>query len=261
MSLSRLMFVVGILVLGCTSCSPQDVPAPAPLPEQATPRPLLPDWLAAEITAYESQPRDHVPSEIWLIRHKGQPAFYVRSPCCDQYDPLLSVSGQELCNPSGGHTGGDGKCPAPADPDTLITFVWAHPAAPPGRYYVPQFCISCSNPENAPLSSLPDWLVAKIKKSEPLPVVNSDFKQLWRIQHKGQPAYFAVTGRLYDELFTTSGELLCKPTGGDDGHGDGRCPWPADPGTATTFVWSHPKANPKDSAVPRLTNQSLFRRK
>lgn len=261
MSLSRLMLVVGILVLGCTSCGLQEAPPSTPLPEPAAPRPLLPDWLAAKIKTYESQPLDYVPSEIWLIQQRGQPAFFFRSPCCDQYDPLLNASGQEICNPAGGITGdGDGKCPTPADPGTPVTFVWAHPATPPARHYVPQLsCISCVNPMNAPLSSLPDWLATKIKRSEPLPVPNSDFKQVWRIRLQGQPAYYAVTGRLYDELFSASGELLCKPTGGDYGQGDGKCPWPADPGTETTFIWAHPKANPRDSAVPRLSNQSLFR--
>ncbi len=262
MSLSRLILVVGILVLGCVSCGTQEMPPSSPLPEPTAPRPLLPDWLVEDINKYESEPHDHVPSEIWLIQHKGQPAVFIRSPCCDQYDPLLSIRRQVICNPAGGITGrGDGNCPTPADPGTPITLVWAHPATPPERYYVPQLsCISCVNPKNAPLSSLPDWLVAKIKRIEPLPLPNSDFKQLWRIQHQGQPAYFAVTGRLYDELFSASGELLCKPTGGDYNRGDGKCPWPADPGTESTFVWAHPRANPRDSAIPRLANQSLFRR-
>lgn len=98
-----------------------------------------PDWLRTRIGEYEKRPAHEVPSAIWRIRHQGAPAFFVVSPCCDQFDPLLDAKGEVLCNPSGGFTGrGDGKCPLPMDEGTEAELLWAHPAsrekehAPPG---------------------------------------------------------------------------------------------------------------------------------
>jgi len=87
-----------------------------------------PAWLSAKIGEYESGPARQAPIEIWQLMHKGQIAYYFVSPCCDQYNPLFAASGQILCNPSGGFSGGgDGKCPKPADPGSKVNFVWAHP--------------------------------------------------------------------------------------------------------------------------------------
>nr|WP_295376372.1 hypothetical protein [Pseudoxanthomonas sp.] len=101
--------------------------------------PQLPDWLRAKITDYERQPARQAPSTIWRITHQGQPAYYLVSPCCDQFNPLLDANGREICSPSGGFTGaGDGKCPRPMDAGTDAVRLWAHPeqqdppTTPPG---------------------------------------------------------------------------------------------------------------------------------
>lgn len=92
--------------------------------EQAT----LPDWLRARIVEYERLPARGAPSSIWRITHQGSPAFYLVSPCCDQFNPLLDARGGEICSPSGGFTGaGDGKCPKPMDAGTEAIRVWVHP--------------------------------------------------------------------------------------------------------------------------------------
>ncbi len=99
----------------------------------------MPDWLRARIAIYERQPVRQAPGTIWRITHQGAPAFYVVSPCCDQFNPLLDAGGREICSPSGGFTGaGDGKCPRPMDPGTDAIRLWVHPqqpdppATPPG---------------------------------------------------------------------------------------------------------------------------------
>jgi hypothetical protein len=99
----------------------------------------LPDWLRARIADYERLPASGAPGSIWRITHQGSPAFYLVSPCCDQFNPLLDARGKEICSPSGGFTGaGDGKCPKPMDAGTEAIRVWVHPeeehppAAAPG---------------------------------------------------------------------------------------------------------------------------------
>ncbi|MET0718655.1 MAG: hypothetical protein ABWY34_09670 [Pseudoxanthomonas sp.] len=120
--------VSGLMAVACASCTS----APAASQPQSTPSKGTPSWLAAKIREYEKLPLQQSPSGIWRISHDGKPAYYVQSPCCDQYNPLFSAEGSEICNPSGGFTGrGDGKCPAPMDRGSQSHLVWAHPAAPP----------------------------------------------------------------------------------------------------------------------------------
>jgi hypothetical protein len=96
--------------------------------EDRVPTSSLPQWLQAAIKRYDAQPADHAPLSIWQIAHNGQVAYFLASPCCDQYDPLLSAEGKHLCSPTGGFTGGgDGRCPKPADAGSAVKLVWIHP--------------------------------------------------------------------------------------------------------------------------------------
>lgn len=129
-----------LLVMLCASCAESDSRSSAP----SAPRPnsssaSLPEWLRMKIAEFETLPADRAPLGVWRITHNGQPAFYLLSSCCDQYNPLFSAEGNEICNPSGGFTGrGDGKCPKPMDQGTKAALVWSHPASasqadePPG---------------------------------------------------------------------------------------------------------------------------------
>ena len=118
------------LAMLCASCAESDPRAPAPRPDSSSTS--LPEWLRMKIGEFETLPADRAPLGIWRITHNGQPAFYLVSPCCDQYNPLFSVEGSEICNPSGGFTGkGDGKCPKPMDQGTRAALVWSHPASAP----------------------------------------------------------------------------------------------------------------------------------
>ena len=87
-----------------------------------------PSWLIKRIKTFESGPANHAPYGIWQITHNGRPAYYFRSPCCDQYNPLIDDTGVVMCNPDGGKSGkGDGRCSNPADPNTKVRLVWVHP--------------------------------------------------------------------------------------------------------------------------------------
>lgn len=81
----------------------------------------LPQWLENNILSDTENP----PLGIWQISHHNQIAFYIISPCCDQYNYLYDINGTPLCAPSGGISGaGDGKCPYPADNNESIKLVW-----------------------------------------------------------------------------------------------------------------------------------------
>ena len=130
---TALFVLTTLLVLLCASCAqsdPRSSHPSAPRPESSST--LLPEWLRVKIKEFEDLPADRAPIGVWQISHNGQSAFYLLSPCCDQYNPLFSAEGNEICNPSGGFTGrGDGKCPTPMDRDTKSALVWSHPAAAP----------------------------------------------------------------------------------------------------------------------------------
>jgi hypothetical protein len=123
------------LVVLCTGCAVDGARPSRPSSSPATPTSpstSLPEWLRARIGEYKALPVDRAPLGIWRITHKGRPAYYVQSPCCDQFDPLYDAAGAEVCNPSGGFAGrGDGKCPNPMDQGTTAALVWSHPAATP----------------------------------------------------------------------------------------------------------------------------------
>jgi len=129
------MVMVLLLPLGLVACQH----ATADAGPDAAGSPQIPDWLRAKIAGYEHQSAQQAPSTIWRITHQGAPAYYLVSPCCDQFNPLLDAGGKEICSPSGGFTGaGDGKCPRPMDAGTDAVRLWVHPeqqdppTAPPG---------------------------------------------------------------------------------------------------------------------------------
>jgi hypothetical protein len=129
MNFLRSVVLISVLSIGATLSHAQENTASTPLP----------DWLAARIAGYEAKSVREEPIEIWRILHKGQPAYYFVSPCCDQYNPLFSATGQQLCSPSGGIVGsGDGRCPNPADKGSKVVFIWAHPKAPSRERVAPK---------------------------------------------------------------------------------------------------------------------------
>ncbi len=119
-----------LISTGCTTVKqdvaavpgPSDTPAtvvtqtPAP---RATPLPAAtepaasgnPKWVDDLIAQWQSEPAGNPPRSIARTEYKGQTVYYVRAPCCDQYNLLYDAQGNVLCAPDGGFTGkGDGKC-------------------------------------------------------------------------------------------------------------------------------------------------------
>lgn len=138
-SAAQVVAAIGsLLVVLCAGCTtggarpraPSTSPE-TPASQSSTSSTFLPEWLRTKIGQYEALPIDRAPLGIWRITRNGQPAYYVQSPCCDQFNPLYDAVGTEICSPSGGLTGrGDGKCPTPMDPGTAARKVWSHPSAP-----------------------------------------------------------------------------------------------------------------------------------
>jgi hypothetical protein len=125
-----MMMLLALLCVSCAESDPRASTPSAPRPDSSSTS--LPEWLRVKIAEFDELPADRAPLGVWRISHNGQAAFYLLSPCCDQYNPLFSAEGHEICNPSGGFTGrGDGKCPAPMDQGTKATLVWSHPASAP----------------------------------------------------------------------------------------------------------------------------------
>ncbi len=88
----------------------------------------MPTWLQTKIKQESQQPLTTATQAIWKISHRGQSAYFLQSPCCDQFNPLLDQNGKLLCHPAGGISGkGDGRCPKPADVGTQPQLIWSHP--------------------------------------------------------------------------------------------------------------------------------------
>lgn len=101
--------------------------APSLWAEGSAPSVTLPGWLQEKIISFEALPEHSAPLAVWQITHKSLPAYFLISPCCDQYNPLFDAQGKTLCYPSGGIVGrGDGQCPYPADRGTPILLLWQH---------------------------------------------------------------------------------------------------------------------------------------
>ena len=97
-------------------------------------------------------------------------------------------------------------------------------------------------------SSPSQWLEAKIEEY--------NAQEVWKFQHNGQTAYFFLSGCCdqYNPVFNASGKFICSPSGGYEGDGDQKCPWPADRGTNITLVWPVSNQNPNRSMVaPQLS--------
>ncbi|MFT3929589.1 MAG: hypothetical protein QM709_04735 [Spongiibacteraceae bacterium] len=111
-------------------------------------------------------------------------------------------------------------------------------------------------------SSLPTWLQQRIAAYETGPEHDAPL-EIWQIRHDGKAAYFFVANCCdqYNPLYDEKGQLICHPSGGIVGRGDGRCPVPMDEGSKATFIWSHPKSPLQEHSPPsfmqnnRATNE------
>lgn len=87
----------------------------------------------------------------------------------------------------------------------------------------------------------PDWLDRKIQAFRAMPPREAPIK-IWQFPHGGKPAYLFISPCCdqFNPLFDAVGALLCHPSGGIAGRGDGKCPAPQDPGTKAVLIWANP---------------------
>ena len=88
----------------------------------------------------------------------------------------------------------------------------------------------------------PQWLKARIaavlaeRKRNPI-------TRVLRYNYGGQTVYFesAACCDQYSQVFDTKGRLVCQPTGGITGKGDGKCPDFDKNKTNENLVWQDPR--------------------
>ena len=91
-----------LAVMACAACA-----EPASAPTAA-------DEAAVRVIAKKLRagPPQNPPQTIKRHVIDGKTFYYVRAPCCDQFNDVYDARGQRLCSPDGGITGrGDGRCP------------------------------------------------------------------------------------------------------------------------------------------------------
>ncbi|HET8693297.1 MAG TPA: hypothetical protein VFM33_01360 [Aquabacterium sp.] len=105
-----------------------------------------------------------------------------------------------------------------------------------------------------PKSDLPRWLQAKVDRYAVLPPEQSA-QAVWQISVQGRPAYLEIAPCCdqLNPLFDSQGHLLCHPSGGLTGIGDGRCPHPADRNRAPQLLWVHPHVHAGQLVPPQLS--------
>jgi hypothetical protein len=101
-------------------------------------------------------------------------------------------------------------------------------------------CSSASPSE--PSSALPQWLQSMIAQIESEPVTNPP-SAIYRYRYQGASVYFRPERccDLPSELYDEAGQLLCHPSGGITGRGDGRCPDFFNSRGDERVVWQDPR--------------------
>lgn len=69
----------------------------------------MPLWLRSKLDFYQ---KSHPDIAAQVTEYNGKIAYYIPSRCCDIPSELYDESGNIICHPNGGFTGGDGKCPS-----------------------------------------------------------------------------------------------------------------------------------------------------
>lgn len=78
---------------------------------------LGPETIRQRIAQFEAKPSSQSTPGISKYLWRGEPLWFIESPCCDHFNYLYNVQGQPVCAFSGGIAGaGDGTCPAGIKP-------------------------------------------------------------------------------------------------------------------------------------------------
>jgi hypothetical protein len=87
---------------------------------------------------------------------------------------------------------------------------------------------------------LPAWLAARVADYDAQPARSAP-AAVFELSYRGATAYL-VTAACCDQfnpLYDARGVLICHPSGGFTGRGDGKCPAPLAPDAARREVWHH----------------------
>ena len=77
-----------------------------------TPAFSIPVCLQQQMQAWEASPAENTGRMLYEYTYKGKTVYYVKAPCCDQFNDLLDENCTVLGHPDGGFTGrGDGRFP------------------------------------------------------------------------------------------------------------------------------------------------------
>ena len=84
----------------------------------------------------------------------------------------------------------------------------------------------------------PAWLARLIQKMESAPVANPP-RTVWAYRYEGDSVYLVSSDccDMMELLYDKSGRVLCAPSGGISGRGDGKCPDFEKQGKRERVVW------------------------
>ncbi|MFL6698895.1 MAG: DUF6970 domain-containing protein [Vitreoscilla sp.] len=90
------------------------------------------------------------------------------------------------------------------------------------------------------VAGLPVWLRIRLADYDAQPGPAAP-RAVFQVAHGGGVAYYTLAGCCdqLDPLVDANGVLLCYPTGGYTGHGDGKCPGALPPADQRREVWRH----------------------
>lgn len=102
--------------------------------------------------------------------------------------------------------------------------------------------VACGTENPLAPGTLPAWLMTVIAELESQPVANPP-ASITRYEYHGTGVYY-LSPRCCDipsVLYNADGAVLCRPDGGFDGRGDGRCPDFLSARKNGVLVWRDPR--------------------
>jgi hypothetical protein len=97
-------------------------------------------------------------------------------------------------------------------------------------------------PAAAPAACPPDKIQTKIAELKAQPKANPAY-EVWEYKYQGQQVYLVTADCCdqYTTVYDTCLNVLCAPSGGFTGRGDGRCPDFNEKATDKKLVWRDPR--------------------
>ncbi len=90
------------------------------------------------------------------------------------------------------------------------------------------------------VAGVPEWLRIRLADYDAQAGSGAP-RAVYAVAYGGGTAYYTLAGCCdqLDPLVDANGVMICHPTGGRTGEGDGRCPGPLPPMAARREVWRH----------------------